>query len=99
VAMTIMLEDMMGTKIMSVIKLIDGFVNWGFSRKVGNKTHNDIVTWWWTCELKQTCIKQRGDGEMRLRCLCKTWEMLRCACKDVAKHGSDNEAWESKPCR
>jgi hypothetical protein len=27
VAMTIMLEDMMGTKLMSMIKLIDGFVN------------------------------------------------------------------------
>jgi hypothetical protein len=27
VAMAIMLEDMMGTKLMSMIKLIDGFVN------------------------------------------------------------------------
>jgi hypothetical protein len=33
VAMTIMLEDMMGTKLMSMIKLIDGFVNWGFWKK------------------------------------------------------------------
>lgn len=89
----------LSTKLMSLIKFNDGFVNWGFWKRVGNKTHNDIVTWWWTCELTQTWIKQKGNGEMRVKCLCKTWEMVRFGCKDVPKHGNDNEAWESKPCQ